>query len=225
MRKPDADRFIYSAYAHSIGVALDKPLKTFLTDAPSVALPVTGGFMAQAKETTHFHIDSAHIVSAGRTSASVLGERRDDHYVSMATATVEKLNILDMITADRIVVKVTSVYPVDKRDQGVSHPASFDISGSHFDNLRIDGTYKDCAMPAKETPGPFSASNIEGGVEPIFGKDHCGIHIPQFGIIHLGERFMYAGKVILSMLRVELGCPYSGKVSCSSGCTNGTNGL
>jgi len=230
VRKPETNHFIYSAYAQSIGGIVHKPLKAFLSDAPGVALPVTGGVFSQTKENVYFKADGREIFRVGRASASVLGERRDDHYLTAATAVVEKLNILDILTADRVVAKVTSLYPVIEptgRDQeeGGMHPAHFFISGSHFDNLKIDGKPYECLLDPPEREEGFMVKSGEATRTPIFKEECRQIHIHQFGTIHLGEKFMYGEKVILSMFRIELGCPNEGPIPGPTACSNGKNGL
>ena len=227
MRKTESNRFIFSSYANPLGAVLHKPVKTFLTDVPCAALPVTGGFISQAKEDIRFHIGSAEILRAGRATASVLGERREGHYVSLATSTVEKLNILDVITADRVVCRVTSVYPFHDHPKRCTdltlHPAKFYFAGSHFDNLRIDGKPIKCEMEAPETEEGFMIKSADSSRNYIFPASYCETHIPQLGSIYLGEKDAYGGKVILTMLRVELGCPNEGSLCVSSGSSNGSD--
>ncbi len=245
MRKQETERFIYSAYAQSIGATLDSPLPAFLDDAPSAALPITGGQVAHAKEGIRLNLGTAEIIKVGRASARVLGERSGEFYLSLATATLEKLNILDVVTADRVVAKVTSLYPVrrgsdrpprrpalqsvlaslegkgdGREEEGDLHPAKFFISGSHFDNLKIDGKPYDCVLDQPEHEEGFMVRNTQATWTSIF-KDCGPIHIEQFGTIHLGEKYMYGGKVILNMFRVELGCPDSGSTSGGTASSNG----
>jgi len=227
LRKTDSNRFIFSAYANPLGAVLHKPVKEFLTDVPCAALPVNGGFISQAKENISFHIGSAEILKAGRATASVLGERRDGHYVSLATSTVEKLNILDVITADRVVCRVTSVYPFHDHPRRCQdeklHPAKFFFGGSHFENLRIDGKHIKCEIETPETEEGFMIKSAETSRAYIFPATYCETHIPQFGSIYLGEKDAYGGKVILTMLRVELGCAHEGSATAGGGSTNGSD--
>jgi len=220
--------FIYSAYAQSIGGVLSKPLTTFLTDGPSASLPVIGGLVAHEKEDVRFKIGSAEVLRVGRAAASVSGQTSTQGFLSVATATVEKLNILDVVTADRVVAKVTSLYS--------GRSSKFFISGSHFENLRIDGKPFECDYRCEETnsfdavlsarelvvsrPWKCKFSDCEGKE-----NDSCQIYVEQFGTIHLGEKIIYGDKVILSMIRIEFGCPYDGSVAVANASTNGKNGL
>ncbi len=228
MQKPDSDQFIYSAYAHSIGAIHRRPIAASLTDAPSAALPISGGLISRVQDDIRFNIGTSEVISVKRASAKVSGERHDSHYVSHATATVEKLNILDVVTADRVVARVTSVFPADPKeelDRSDFHPSSFFISGSYFDNLKIDGKSYDCQREEEETSDGFKIRRDEASRGYIFEESCCAIPVEQFGVIYLGEIFKYGGKMILSMFRVELGCPNSGTVSGPVACTNGGKAL
>jgi hypothetical protein len=227
MGKTNGSRFIFSAYANSAGAIAHQPLKAFLSDTPCAALPVTGGLISQARENIDFRIGSAQILRIGRASSTVLGEFRDDHYVSLATSTVEKLNILDVVTADAVVSRVTSVYPANRQNDVDTdiHPARFYVAGSHFDNLKIDGKVIQGDAESRFNPEDgFAVTRNEAGREFLFTHPCREIFIPQFGTIHLGEVDIYSAKIILTMLRVELGCPVVATVTAGNTSTNGRDG-
>jgi hypothetical protein len=217
--------YVFSAYALSLGAVLHEPSKAFLSDAPSAATPPTGGLISQSKESLSLKIESHEIIRCGRAHATVLGEDRGDHYLTMATCAVEKLNILDIITADAVVSRVTSVYPSPKK--GGQDPArrqtTFYLAGSHFENLKINGTPIPCDIP-KGSPHEIGFQIQTGTRErrsPFSGT--CLHQIPQFGNIYLGEVYVYSSKVILTMIRVEFGCPNSGTTSVATASSNGTD--
>jgi hypothetical protein len=54
-------------------------------------------------------------------------------FVTLATAAVEKLNVLEVVTADRVVAQISTEHP-----EGPGAP-SVTFLGTHFDNLRIAG--------------------------------------------------------------------------------------
>jgi len=254
-------KYTYSTYANSVGALLDEPLKAFLSETPSAALPVMGGLISQTKEDIRFNVASTEILRVGRASSTVFGEVRGEgenkHFLSMASSTVENLNILDVITADAIVSKVTSVSPAtparEEEANSNCHRARFYTGGSHFDNLKINGTpYNFAANPDFSDRNGFPIGTAGVRREHLFiacpkvidcpkkdfvsallpsptGKrwvtapdesDGC-IYIPQFGSIHFGEVVIYGSKIILTMLRVELGCQTSGYVTAGTSSTNG----
>lgn len=229
MRNTHDSRYIFSAYSNSVGAVLHQPLKAFLSDVPCAALPVTGGFISQVKENIEFRIDSMEILRIGRASSSVLGERRNNQYVSFATSTVEKLTILDVITADAVVSRVTSVYPAAENRQSDDDPrvnrAKLYLSGSHFDNLKIDGKRIQCeGEPSFQDRDGFSIQTADAQRRSLFTDACHEIFIPQFGTIYLGEVDIYSSKISVTMLRVELGCPFAGSVAAGNSSTNGRDG-
>jgi hypothetical protein len=226
MRKTNGSRFIFSAYANSAGAAATEPLKAFFSDAPCAALPVTGGLISQVKENMEFRIGAARILSIGRATSTVLGESRGGEHVSLATSTVEKLNILDVVTADAVVSRVTSVYPATwQNDDRDVHPARFYVAGSHFDNLKVDGRLIQGDAESRFKPDDgFAVNRNEAGREFLFSHPCREIFIPEFGTIHLGEVDIYSAKIILTMLRVELGCPVVATVTAGNTSTNGRDG-
>jgi hypothetical protein len=227
LQKPDSSRYIFSTYAHAIGAALHKPSKAFLTDGPTATLPVSGGLLSHAKESISFMHESSEILRLRHASASAHGERRENQFVSIATAKVEKLDILGVVKADAIVSRVTAVFPADgdsQQDQDL-HPAKFYVSGSHFVNLRIDGKLIEFPPDPPEREQGFQVPKSEAQIESIYHGESSEIHIPEFGSVYLGEKVTYSSKVILTMLRVELACSHGGTITACGTCTNGTNGL
>jgi hypothetical protein len=59
-----------------------------------------------------------------------------NRHTSYATSVVEGLNILDVVTADRVVSRM-AIYSAEAGDK--AGEATFDITGSHFDNLKVAG--------------------------------------------------------------------------------------
>ena len=107
------------------------------------ALPTTGGLIRKPREDIVFKFESFEILRIGRAAATNHGERRGRNFCTYATATVENLNIMGVITADLITNRVTSLYPVDPAEcdpDPEMHKALFFLGGSTFHNLKIAGT-------------------------------------------------------------------------------------
>jgi hypothetical protein len=72
----------------------------------------------------------------------VSGSKSNAHgWVTLATAAVEGLNILDVITADHIVAQVSTEHPLVD-----GHVPSVTFLGTRFENLRIGGHHVDLKM-------------------------------------------------------------------------------
>ena len=76
-------------FESSASQTLIEPAKTFLSDVPCAAIPVTGGLISQSRDNISFKVGAQEILKTGRASATVLGEKRGDRYVTLATSTVE----------------------------------------------------------------------------------------------------------------------------------------
>jgi hypothetical protein len=75
------------------------------------------------------------LVSFDSGYTRVAGSKSPDHgWVTLATAVVEGLNILDVITADRLVAQVSTTHPPFG-----GHVPSVTFLGTRFENLRVGG--------------------------------------------------------------------------------------
>jgi|SRR5579863_9056939 hypothetical protein len=124
-------KFLYHAEAVGATGYITLPVRETMEIQASVALPINGGHGAARVENCHhrnyfsFRVAESHV--SGAYSA------KDRAYESLATTTIEGINILDVVTCDRVIARLTSKYPEDG-----SEP-SFVPLGSRFENLRIAG--------------------------------------------------------------------------------------
>jgi hypothetical protein len=125
--------FHYNACAHAFSGHFTRPIQHDIEVQAPVALPTIGGHGNTRVE--NFRVKEFVSFKAGYTHVSGSEQRDGDKvfHTTLATATIEDLNILDVITADRVVSRVSSFW-VDPEPE--SH---FSFSGSRFDNLRIAG--------------------------------------------------------------------------------------
>ncbi len=238
-------------------------------------LPPMGGFAA----TSIGRFDYKNIVGFERATSTVSGQKVTHDGITsgdtLVTVAIEGLNILDVITADRVVARMTSTHAEKKKG---SEPEALPF-GSHFENLRIGGvpvelgpyaelmcaegnTYRkliqarphrsdpsenfpwidsngapiDC-VEAQEGPNPgMPSSTLDPTLlAPLFNLDKkraalpagCtrsgkhGIVIPGFGVAYFGEYLVTRASRRLTMLRIELGCPITGRIVCANVDCNG----
>lgn len=150
--------FYYHAHATSLGGTLRQPVQKVVSTNASVSLASAGGFSSQ--RIGPFHVDglvsvkAAHVrVSgsehgteyrpeehgdrSGATPETAGQDRRETRsWRTTTTATVEGLNILEVLTADRIVAQVS----VDHPRNGKTTEAKVTFLGSRFENLRVHGS-------------------------------------------------------------------------------------
>jgi len=123
--------FYYHADANALGGVLTQPLCRVVTTNASVSLAQAGGFGAAQDE--KFHVDK--LISADAAHVRVSGNEQPDHrgYRTIATAIVEGLNVLEVVTADRIVAQASLFHPYDHG------PVQLSLLGTQFVNLKING--------------------------------------------------------------------------------------
>jgi hypothetical protein len=130
-----ANRFHFRGYAIGAAGRVGNPFSEIVEVQAAMALPHIGGH-GTARSAAFKHRD---IVRFDLAHSEVTGARCDcdDDEVSYSTritSTVEGLNILDMVTADRVVATLSSRY---KRDS--DGEPSVSLIGTRFENLRIAG--------------------------------------------------------------------------------------
>lgn len=220
MRKNEDHRFLYSASAVAVSGVLHQPYSSRLPPYPSIALdPIGGAGCQEAENITFGDANCRSVLKIGRAVVRVAGGKRGDHYSTSVTAALEDLNVLDIVTADRIVSNIFSQCP---DEQGATSTLYF--RGNHFDNLKIEGRRHNPDLPeGLRSEDGFRAAWDTVGVPSSFAlkeREHV-ISIPEFGAIYLGEVFFVHGLARLTMLRVELGCSYGGELACASTSNNG----
>ena len=122
--------FHFHAHGHALSGEFRHPLWSIIPAQASAALSTIGGHAMAQVENFHFQdfacFKSAHTHISGK-------RRRDETFVTHASTVVKGLNILGMVTADRIVSRLTSVHS-PKEPEG--HIIAED---SRFEGLKIAG--------------------------------------------------------------------------------------
>ncbi len=123
--------FHYHADANAIGGTLKQPYQQMITAPTSVSLSGAGGY--STARTAGFGID--HIVSTTTSYTHVAGtdETGAGPWTTLVTAVVEGLNIMEVVTADRIVAQLSARHPQE------GYVPTVAITGSQFVNLRVNG--------------------------------------------------------------------------------------
>ena len=136
----------YHAWAHALSGHLTRPSDLAIAVQAGTTLAATGGQGSSRADNFRFH----DVVSFDSAYSRVCGSEKEEEdgtivHSSVATTVVEGLNILDMVTADRVVARVTSrhesrakqkVEPREYESEPESHVL---VLGSRYENLRIAG--------------------------------------------------------------------------------------
>jgi len=138
-------RFHYHALAHALSGELTRPVQHTIEVQAGTALPSTGGVGSSHVE--NFRVDEVVSFKRGysHVSGSVKNEGGKVIHTTIATATLEGFNILDVVTADRIVMRLSSSF---EEPQAGQKPVETQVLvvGSKFENLRIAGYLTDVEL-------------------------------------------------------------------------------
>jgi hypothetical protein len=189
-----SNTFTYNADAAVLVASITQPLQEELSGQASSTLGENGGY--QNTVAKPFQLKNILSYSGGYSQVSGF-QNADGDYVTLATAVIEGLNILEILTADRVVAQITTVMAQGDSVQTVS------FVGSRFENLRIadqsvvvsvnpdalgakpadDGSYFDPGnVPAGMT---VSGDTLSGSI--LTATSVPQIIVPNFGTISLGQ--------------------------------------
>lgn len=232
---PTPHTFHYRACAHAFSGNITRPFQQELGILAPVVLPTIGGHGHNAAENFQFR----EFFSFKKGYTHVSGSQSDrDTYDTLVTATVEGLNIFDVITADRIVARLHSRHSGDAKEGEVS------LVGTKFENLKVLGCDVDLKIDFNvfEEALTFDAAKSaklrrigKGGEHAIAAscvkelsidcpgvrpREH-GFHIKCFGNVYFGEVMIKHGEKTLTMIRLEMGSAVAGSGTVVEASSNG----
>ncbi|MFY9939448.1 MAG: hypothetical protein WAK33_21375 [Silvibacterium sp.] len=123
--------FYFHTDANSLGGFIEKPFQKIVPSQASVSLPAVGGHVTRRTEAFNFE----EIISCRAAYTRVSGREveKDGPWSTLVTSVIEGLNILEVVTAERIVAQISVEYT---REDG--YP-KISLAGSHFERLRLGG--------------------------------------------------------------------------------------
>lgn len=149
----------FNARAYAVNGELLRPVERKIEKQLPVEL--TGRLAAQfTRAVEEYNVEE--LVSFKRGHTRVAGSRSPKHqsWVTTATGILEGLNVLDVITAQRLVAQVSSNHSVDK-----GHFPEITFLGTEFTNIRVSGFELDLTLDfeicGKKTEGDISCLDNE----------------------------------------------------------------
>jgi hypothetical protein len=122
----------YHAEACGFGGFLERPFEQNIIPQASLSLSPAGGYGSSRSE--NFRLEGLFSYASAFTQVSGrMSQKENGGWVTLSTATIEGLNILDVITADRVSAQVSTEHPLIGNDPKVS------FLGTTFENLKIGG--------------------------------------------------------------------------------------
>ena len=203
------------ASANVLSGNLDLPIEQVISPRGLVRLPIRGGFYRT--EISDFKIPS--LISLTSAHTHVAGNDNADSWTTTANATIEKLNVFDVVTVDRIVVQISIDIPKDEK----SVPA-INFFGTRFENLSLNGKAVEVELETRIlhhrriTPRTASSDNstpdshgdgtlyssLVRRVDPSRSLEISGnvITLPGFGKIFLTELTRHEDSYQFRMIRL-----------------------
>jgi len=234
--------FHFHGHGHALSGEFRHPLWAVVPAQASASLSTIGGIAVAHVENFHFQdfvcFKSAHTHISGK-------RRRDETFVTHASTVVKGLNILGMVTADRVVSRLTSIHsPKEREGHIIAEDSRFEglkINGEDvkvilrrdllvkcktFDDLRkgIASDTKSGRIVAIDQDRKVAicslVEKIDTRLKGVDVKRHV-IEVKDFGKIFLAEVFAEPGRRTLTMLRLELGSPHVADLTAAESSTNG----
>jgi len=131
MRSHARKTLYFQGDASALGGFIERPFEKVIPSQASVSLPPAGGYAtARSESFNHEQIISCR---SAYSRASGSGDGEDAPWSALVTSVVEGLNILEVVTAERVVAQISVDYPGHGGYRRIS------LAGSHFEGLRIAG--------------------------------------------------------------------------------------
>lgn len=122
----------YHAEANALSGSLQIPFALEIEQPATVLLPERGGYLTQRG--LDYRLGSAVSYKHAYTHVAGNKETKPGHgWSTLATSVVEGFNVLEVVTADRIVAQIGTDHPED------GYVPTVTFLGSRFENLRIAG--------------------------------------------------------------------------------------
>jgi hypothetical protein len=178
MPEPIERTHSYHAEAHAIHGELTHPLANRILPQAFVKLSETGGYLSE--RSTAYRLESIVKYDHAYTQVSGHKEIKPGHgWNTLVTSVVEGLNVLEVVTADRVVSQIATEHPLE------GYTPSISFLGTRFDNLRICGHKVDVDLDLNlfgerlEDDSPYTKS--PGFIDRV-SKQHAHIREQQSGL-------------------------------------------
>ena len=170
--------FYYQTDANPLGGFIEKPFEKNIPSHASSSLPNCGGYVESRGEELNF--EDIVSVSAAYTRVSGREVQRNGPWSILTTSVVEGLNILEVVTAERVVAQISATYHPNRRYPKVV------LTGSYIQGLRIGGYDASPVLNSRLLNIGSDADAAEEGITwPVF---------QETGRAQAGKLVEYAGQ-------------------------------
>lgn len=131
-KMPDERYHIYNAEAEALSGNLTLPLEQEVKPPTYVKLNERGGYVSQHVE--HYRLGGVVSFRSAYTQVGGNPDPKPGHgWNTLTTSVIEGLNVLDIVTADRIVCQISTDHPP------IGYVPTVTFLGTRYENLRIAG--------------------------------------------------------------------------------------
>jgi hypothetical protein len=129
----DTGRYhVYHAEAGVLHASLQLPLAQVIKPQAFAKLPERGGYLSQ--HANNFRLEGVVSFRSAYTQVAGNPDVKPGHgFSTITTSVIEDLNVLDVVTADRVVAQISTEHPL------VGYVPHITFLGTRFENLRIAG--------------------------------------------------------------------------------------
>jgi hypothetical protein len=182
--------FYYHADASALGGLLQYPVQQTISAAGSVSLAPAGGSNTLRLEA--FQIHGAVAIKGAQVSAFGT-EHEGSGWRTVVTATIEGLNLFEVVTADRLVAQLSVLHPTNESAPLIS------LNGTKFENLRLNGELIQPVIDRRLLTGKPSEDGTQatplGGIpftDMLWVAEEQFFALNRSGVEKLGRRFAYS---------------------------------
>jgi hypothetical protein len=166
--------YLYNGHGHALSGHILRPFDQIIDVQAGMSLPTSGGYGASRVE--KFRLKEIISFEAAYTQVSGSLKKEDSSHTTLVTSTIEGLNILDVVKADRIVARLASNHPAGHDEPHIT------LVGSHFENLRIAG----CPVHVELNHDVFLRADTYAGLRKEF-ESNADFRKMAEDPIHLGK--------------------------------------
>jgi hypothetical protein len=133
-KQSNPKRYLFQASAFGIAGQIAHPFNDLIPVQAASTLPSVGGFGSARVDAFRYR----EILSFASAHSQVVGTEAAEGGVEIVSlSVVENYNLLDVVTCDRMVARLSSKYPIDSEPGSQPPESSILPIGSRFEGLRI----------------------------------------------------------------------------------------
>ena len=196
----DANRrsYIYNGHGHALSGRITRPFDQIIEVQAGMSLPTGGGY--GSARVGNFRLKEVVSFDTAFTQVSGSENKDDNSHTTLVSTTIERLNVLDVVKADRVVARLASHHPVGHEEPHIV------LIGSQFENLRIAG----CPVHVEMNHEVFLRADTYAGIRKEF-ETNADFRKMAEDPVHIGRTQKLPGEcgvLFCTLVReMKISCP------------------